>query len=314
MRRSICTGAGRQRKAVFAHSAPALLHNLNNRNGKTCWKVKQATVFASDVECAENTKVMTMKKRTNNWLGLLTLAVLLPVAGPAQAGLFSISPEKERNLGEDAAREIDTQARIVTGPVADWVQSVGERLAAVSDKQFQYSFKVIDSKEINAFALPGGHVYVFTGIRKVAQTDDELAAILAHEITHAEQRHYAKQYGKASKRGALLSILTLAVGMPNIAQQAIGLLDFAMTQKYSRTHETEADLLGMERMKRAGFNPQGMVNLLERLAKEDKSGGTIDNWFGDHPDSDRRIERARNQLKALSGGAPSPTAVAPIKP
>jgi predicted Zn-dependent protease len=256
-------------------------------------------------------------RKGKSWLAILGCGLSLcgPAlfnAQPAQAGLFSVSPEKERSLGQDAAREIDTQARVVTGPVADWVQAVGARLAAVSDKQFEYSFKVIDSKEINAFALPGGHIYVFTGIRKVAQTEDELAAILAHEITHAEQRHYAKQYGKASKRGALLSVLTLAVGMPNIAQQAIGLLDFAMTQKYSRTHETEADLLGMQRMQRAGFNPAAMVTLLERLAKEDKDGGTIDNWFGDHPDSGRRIERARNQLTQLRSGAGNAPVAAPI--
>ena len=244
-----------------------------------------------------------MKKRTTQRrFGLLAMAMLLPAAVPAQASLFSVSPNKERALGDDAAREIDTQARIVTGPVSDWVQVVGARLAAVSGSEFQYSFKVVDGKEINAFCLPGGHVYVFTGIRKVAQTDDELAAILAHEITHAEQHHYAKQYGKASKRGLLLNVLTLAVGMPNVAQQALGLLDLAMTQKYSRTQETEADMAGMARMTRAGFNPAAMVTLLERLAKEDQSGGTLDNWFGDHPDADRRIGRARSQLTTLQGG------------
>lgn len=254
-----------------------------------------------------------MKNHMKYWtIGLLTAAILLPPMQPAQAGLFSVSPNKERKIGEDAAQEIDTQARIVTGPVADWVQEVGARLAAVSGHEFEYSFKVVEGKEINAFALPGGHVYVFTGIRKVAQTDDELAAILAHEITHAEEHHYAKQYGKASKRGLLLNVLTLAVGMPNVAQQALGLLDLAMTQKYSRTQETEADLAGMKRMSRAGFNPSAMVTLLERLAKEDQSDGTLDHWFGDHPDSGRRIERARNQLSALRGGISGTPAIAPV--
>ena len=254
-----------------------------------------------------------MKERRKSWvcvLTLATLAALWPMAQPARAGLFSISPDKERSIGEDAAREIDTSARIVTGPVADWVQAVGARLAAASNSEFQYSFKVIDAKEINAFALPGGHVYVFTGIRKVARNDDELAAILAHEITHAEEHHFAKQYGKATKRGLLLSVLSIAVGIPNVAQQALGILDFAMTQKYSRTHETEADLQGMQRMARAGFNPEAMVALLERLAQEDESGGTLDRWFGDHPDSKRRIERARNQLTELKK-APLGTPVAP---
>ncbi len=229
-------------------------------------------------------------------------AVLLSTLAPAQAGMFSVNPTQERKMGDEAAREIDAQARVMTGPVADWVASVGARLAATSDKEFTYSFKVVEGKEINAFALPGGHVYVFTGIRKIAQTDDELAAILAHEITHAEQHHFAKQYGKASKRGAILGVLSVLVGLPNVAQQIVSLADFAMSQKYSRTSETEADILGMQRMTRAGFNPAAMVSILERLAKEDESGGSIDHWFGDHPDAGRRIERARNQLTALNAG------------
>jgi beta-barrel assembly-enhancing protease len=231
----------------------------------------------------------------------LTLAVALCAPRPASAGLFSVSPEKERKLGQDAAQQIDQQARVVTGPVADWVASVGARLAAKSESEFQYSFKVIEGKEINAFALPGGHIYVYTGIRKIARNDDELAAILAHEITHSEQHHFAKQYGKESKRGALLSIFSIAVGLPNVAQQALSLLDLAMSQKYSRTHETEADMLGMERMKRAGFDPKAMVDILDRLAKENDDGNTLDRWFGSHPDSQRRIERARNHLSQLQG-------------
>ena len=238
-------------------------------------------------------------------------AVLLSTLAPAQAGMFSVNPTQERKMGDEAAREIDAQARVMTGPVADWVASVGARLAATSDKEFTYSFKVVEGKEINAFALPGGHVYVFTGIRKIAQTDDELAAILAHEITHAEQHHFAKQYGKASKRGAILGVLSVLVGLPNVAQQIVSLADFAMSQKYSRTSETEADILGMQRMTRAGFNPAAMVSILERLAKEDESGGSIDHWFGDHPDAGRRIERARNQLTALNAGQGSKTIAQP---
>ena len=136
-------------------------------------------------------------------------------------------------------------------------------------------------------------------MRKVARTDDELAAVLAHEVTHAENHHFARQYGRESKRGALLSVLSIAAGLPNLAQQALGMLDFAMTQKYSRTHETESDLAGMERMNKAGFDPAAMVTILERLAKEDEGGGTLDQWFGDHPDAGRRIERAKAKLAEL---------------
>lgn len=199
-------------------------------------------------------------------------------------------------MGADAARQIESHERILRGPVADWVNIIGQRLAAVSEPEFKYSFKVIDSNEVNAFALPGGYIYVNTGLRKIAQTDDELAAILAHEITHSEQHHYAKQFKKSSKRGLLLGIGSMVAGLPGAAQQAISILDFSMTQKYSRVSETEADELGMKRMIRAGFNPQGMVTLLQKLAKEGEKGSGIDNWFRSHPEGQKRTANAEQEL------------------
>lgn len=256
-----------------------------------------------------------MKSHLRRSTAFLLGAAFCISAAPSQAGLLSVSPEKERQMGDEAARQIDAQARIMTGPVADWVASVGARLVTASNKEFQYSFKVVEGKEINAFALPGGHVYIFTGIRKIVKTEDELAAILAHEITHAEEHHFARQYGKSSKRGLILGVLSAVVGLPNIAQQIVSIADFAMTQKYSRTHETEADLRGMERMARAGFDPAAMVSILEGLAKEDERGGSLDQWFGDHPDAGRRIERARAQLarlKANPAAAATPVKVGPV--
>lgn len=239
------------------------------------------------------------------WCTMLCVLLAIASAAPARAGLFSISPDRERRMGDDAARQIEAQTRIVTGPVADWVERVGQRLAATSKSEFQYSFKVIDRPEINAFALPGGHIYVFTGLRKVARTDDELAAILAHEITHAEEHHFARQYSKASKRGAVLGILSAVVGLPNIAAQALGIIDFSMTQKYSRTHEYDADHRGMARMARAGFNPQGMVSLLENLSKEDRKSSKLDQWFGDHPDNAKRVAAAQQELISLRQNTPA---------
>ena len=228
----------------------------------------------------------------------LCLATTILVAPPqaTQAGLFSVSPEQERKMGAQAAREIESKARIVRGPVADWVNIVGQRLASVSKSEWKYSFKVIDSPEVNAFALPGGYVYVYTGLRKVAQTDDELAAVLAHEITHAENHHYAQQYKKASTRGALLSVFSLAVGLPNYANQILGLIDYSRTQKYSRTHEYESDRLGVERMVRAGFDPQGMVTLLEKMSKEDRGTGTLTGWMRSHPEGRARVEAVQRTL------------------
>lgn len=255
-----------------------------------------------------------MKHRHSFFAPVLALSLCAAVPTSAHAGLFSISPEKERSMGADAAKQIESQARIVRGPVADWVSAVGARLAATSDKEFKYSFKVIDSPEINAFALPGGYIYVYTGIRKIAQTDDELAAILAHEITHSEQHHYARQFKKSSKRGLLFGIGGALAGLPNLAQQALGILDFSMTQKYGRSHESEADRMGMERMVRAGFNPEGMVSLLQKLSQE-SDNSRIDQWMSDHPEGKKRAAAAQVQqaeIKALQ--AQNVASVKPVFP
>lgn len=231
----------------------------------------------------------------------------------AQAGPFSVSPDKERRIGQDAAADIEKNAPMVTGPVNDWVQSVGSRLAAVSSKEFSYTFHVIDSPEINAFCLPGGHVYVYTGLRKVVKTDDELAAVLAHEITHAEEHHYAKASAKSSGRGALLGIGSILLGLPGIATQVIGLVDFSMTQKYSRSAEYQADREGLARMERAGFDPGAMVNVLQRLANEDETDA-LTSWMSDHPEGKKRVAAIQSLLpkvKASGGAVPAPAPGAP---
>jgi predicted Zn-dependent protease len=179
--------------------------------------------------------------------------------------------------------------------VEAWVQRVGAKLAAVSDPEFQYSFHVVDSPEINAFCLPGGHVYVYTGLRKVVNTDDELAGILAHEITHAEKQHYAKQYKKNSTRGAILGVGSLLLGVPALGQSLLSMADFALTQKYSRQDESEADLVGVARMQRAGYDPHGMINVLQRLSEEE-DGNDLDRWLSDHPEGKKRVQAVKKLL------------------
>ncbi len=229
---------------------------------------------------------------------VLALSIGLGLSShPAHAGMFSISPDKERKLGQGAAADIEKGAPLVTGPVEDWVQRIGARLAAKSNSEFSYSFHVIDAPQINAFCLPGGHIFVYTGLRKVVKTDDELAAVLAHEITHAEGHHYAKQYSKSSKRGALLGVASIFAGLPPLASQALGILDFSMTQKYSRGNESEADSEGLYRMKRAGFDPGAMVTVLKRLADEDN--GDVDQWMSDHPEGKNRVAKIQALLPTL---------------
>ena len=209
-----------------------------------------------------------------------------------------MSPDKERKVGQEAGAQIEQGAPIVTGPVADWVNRVGQKLVKATNPEFEYSFHVIDSPEINAFCLPGGHIFVYTGLRKVVKTDDELASVLAHEITHAEEHHYAKQYSKDSKRGAFLGIGSILLGLPGIAQQGLGLLDAGMSAKYSRGNESEADKEGALRMKRAGFDPNAMVTVLTRLSNED-SGNDLDRWLSDHPEGKKRAAAIQALIPTL---------------
>ena len=217
-------------------------------------------------------------------------------APPSQAKLLSVTPQEEAKLGAQASQQIESGARILRGPVEDWVNRVGQKLASASNPQWKYRFRVIDSPEINAFALPGGYIYIYTGMRKIVADDDELAAVLAHEITHAEQRHYAKQYAKSSKRGLLFGVAAAVLGLPQIGQQAVGLLDAAIGQKYSREDEYEADKLGMQRMVRAGFKPTAMISLLEKLDKEETGDA---GWFASHPEGGKRVAAAQRELALL---------------
>ena len=228
----------------------------------------------------------------------LCAAITLPSPQIAHAGMFSVSVEKEKKLGQQAAEQIEQSPEIVSGPVQDWVQRIGARLAKVSDPQFEYTFHVIDSPEINAFCLPGGHVYVYTGLRKVVKTDDELAAVLAHEITHAEEHHYAKQSSKSGKRSTLLTIGSILLGLPGIAQAAVGIVDQSLSARYSRDQEYEADHDGLLRMKKAGFDGEAMVNVLQRLANEDDTSG-IDRWMSDHPEGKKRVVAVQKELTSL---------------
>ena len=241
----------------------------------------------------------------------LALALAGTMLAPtlAHAGPFSVSPAKERRIGQQAAASIEQQAPLVTGPVADWVNRVGARLVAVSNPEFRYTFHVIDSPEINAFCLPGGHIYVYTGLRKVVKTDDELAAVMAHEITHAEDHHYAKASAKSNGRGTLITLGSVLLGLPALANQVLSIGDYAMTQKYGRGNEYQADREGLARMKRAGFDPNAMITVLQRLANED-SGDSLDQWMSDHPEGKKRVKAIEALLPQVekSGGAVPPPA------
>jgi predicted Zn-dependent protease len=237
-----------------------------------------------------------MMQKTIRLLMLVCAALLIHRTADAR-----ISVEDEKKIGARAAADIDRKEKATTqGEYARKVIEIGERLArAANNKDFQFSFKVIDKKEVNAFALPGGYVYVYEGLKKAAETDDQLAAVLAHEIIHVTNHHWARQYEKARKRNLLLALGVIIAGGSDTARIVAGLVDFTEGNKYSRRDESNADYDGMELLMKAGFDPQGMVGMLQNLGKVAGDAPKLLRWTSDHPSIKNRVADAQKHAAEI---------------
>jgi len=200
---------------------------------------------------------------------------------------MSGSTEKEVRQGREAAAEVDRQAKFVDDPViTEYVNRVGQNIVLHSDAKVPFTIKVIDSDEVNAFALPGGFFYVNKGLILAADNEAELAGVMAHEIAHVAARHAVENQTKASllEYAALGGSIFLG-GIPGMIYQntaGIGLLGIFM--KFSRGAEEEADKLGVQYMYAAGYDPGAMATMFEKLeAKNKKKPGFIARAFSTHP-------------------------------
>jgi hypothetical protein len=200
---------------------------------------------------------------------------------------MSGSTEKEVRLGREAAAEVDRQAKFVDDPlITEYVNRVGQNIVLHSDSKVPFTIKVIDSDEVNAFALPGGFFYVNKGLLLAADNEAELAGVMAHEIAHVAARHAVENQTKATllEYAALGGSIFLG-GIPGMIYQntaGIGLLGIFM--KFSRSAEEEADKLGVQYMYAAGYDPGAMATMFEKLeAKNKKKPGLIARAFSTHP-------------------------------
>jgi predicted Zn-dependent protease len=200
---------------------------------------------------------------------------------------MSGSTEKEVRQGREAAAEVDRQAKFIEDPIiTEYVNRVGQNIVLHSDAKIPFTIKVIDSDEVNAFALPGGFFYVNKGLLLAADNEAELAGVMAHEIAHVAARHAVENQTKATllEYGALGASIFLG-GIPGMIYQntaGIGLLGLFM--KFSRSAEEEADKLGVQYMYAAGYDPGAMATMFEKLeAKNKKKPGFIARAFATHP-------------------------------
>jgi predicted Zn-dependent protease len=218
------------------------------------------------------------------------------------------SPTQDVQLGRQAAAEVRQQLPMLNdGPTEALVERIGARLVAAVPARFRqpafrYSFDVVNLREINAFALPGGPMFLHRGMLQAARTDDEVAGVMAHELSHVILRHGTLQAAKAQKfqLGALAGqVLGSIVGGKKgavIAQGSqIGLGTYFM--KYSREYEREADLLGAQIMARAGYNPRQMANMFRTIQQQGGGGGP--EWLSDHPDPGNRYAAINREAASL---------------
>ncbi len=200
---------------------------------------------------------------------------------------MSGSTEKEVRTGREYAAEIDRQAKFVDDPIiTEYVNRVGQNIVLHSDAKIPFTIKVIDSDEVNAFALPGGFFYVNKGLILVADNEAEVAGVMAHEIAHVAARHYVENQTKAS----LLQYLAMGTsiflgGIPGMVfQNTAGLGMLGIFMKFSRGAEEEADKLGVQYMYAAGYDPSAMATMFEKLeTKNKKKPGLISKAFASHP-------------------------------
>jgi beta-barrel assembly-enhancing protease len=216
-------------------------------------------------------------------------------------GVNFYSIEREIALGKGLAQEVERTSKLIDDPVVvEYVNRVGQNLVRNSDARVPFTIKVIDSDEVNAFALPGGFFYVNSGLILRAQEESELAGVMAHEISHVIARHGTKQATKGEMM-QLATIPLILLGPGGWAgyglYQALNLAIPLSYLKFSRDDEREADYLGIQYMYKAGYDPNSYVTFFERIqADEKRRPGSIPRIFSTHPPTPERIEQAQKEI------------------
>ena len=226
---------------------------------------------------------------------------------PVKSGFNVFSPEQDIEVGRQSAAEAERTLPLLRDPaIVGYVDRVGRRLAAnAPGPKFPYTFKVVNASDINAFALPGGPVYVTRGIVDSVRNEGELAGVMAHEISHVALRHGTNQASKAyltkAGIGILGGILGAGGGAAGTVIQAVGGLGMnALFLKFSRTAESQADILGTQIMARSGYDPQAMVTMFQLLQNQQaRQPGRVAQFFSDHPNPGNREARVRQEAQLL---------------
>jgi predicted Zn-dependent protease len=219
-------------------------------------------------------------------------------------GVNFYSLEKEIALGKQLAQEVERQAKIIDDPIiAEYVNRVGQNLVRNSDAKVPFTIKVLDSEEVNAFALPGGFFFVNSGLVLKADTEAELAGVMAHEIAHVAARHGTRQAtrGELAQIGMIAMSIAIPYGWTGYAiRQGAGLAIPMGFLQFTRAFEKEADYLGLQYLYKSGYDPTAFVDFFEKIQTlEKKKPGTMAKVFSTHPMTDDRIKSAQVEIQKI---------------
>jgi Peptidase family M48 len=244
-------------------------------------------------------------KRQHSLALLLTFSACCFAAGPKEIkpGWNMFSKQQDIELGREASAQVEHQMQVVRDPqIENFVQRIGKRLVATGMAgDYPYTFKVVNDPSINAFALPGGPTYIHTGLLKAAENEDQVAAVMAHELSHVALRHGTHQASKANliQLPAMLAGAVVGNGsmLGQLAQLGIGLGANSVLLKFSRDAESDADILGSRMMAKAGYNPIEMARFFEKLEAQGGKGGP--QFLSDHPNPGNRSKAIQQEIQYM---------------
>jgi predicted Zn-dependent protease len=235
------------------------------------------------------------------------LAVCTALAAALALACAPLTVQEEKDLGRQVQRQVREQMTFVRDPVTvQYVRSLGQQLVNASPPSpFEFRFYVVEDETLNAFAVPGGAVYVHTGLINTVRDAAELAGVLAHEIGHVTSRHVAKMARRGRNTGVAAQVVSLLVailtGNPYIADAgnvATSMAAQAYMSTYTQDAELEADRLAIDTMIRAGFDPQALISMFETLQQEHAGGVAMPGFLSSHPAPAERIQEVGRLIAA----------------